>query len=193
MILKRNIVRFVIDQAHCFSSWGQDFRVDYLYIDEFIKGIQDKKHLEDKIPVSCFTATTKQKVIQDIKAYFRDNLQLNLEVFNSSASRTNLQYKVFFKDNGEEKYQTLRNLLEQKNCPAIIYVSRTYRAFKLAQRLTEDGYHAKPYHGKMDKNEKMENQDAFIRSDVRIMVATSAFGIDVSVGSYDTVLDQRNN
>lgn len=179
MILKRNIVRFVIDEAHCFSSWGQDFRVDYLYIGEFIKGIQDKKHLEDKIPVSCFTATAKQKVIQDIKAYFSDNLQLNLEIFNSSASRTNLQYRVFFKDNEEEKYQTLRTLLEQKNCPTIVYVSRTYRAFKLAQRLTGDGYPAKPYHGKMDKNEKMENQDAFIRGDVGIMVATSAFGMGV--------------
>ncbi len=179
VILKRNVVRFVIDEAHCFSSWGQDFRVDYLYIGEFVKEIQDKKHLEDKIPVSCFTATAKQKVIQDIKAYFRDKLQLNLEVFNSSASRTNLQYKVFFKDNEAEKYHALRNLLDQKKCPTIIYVSRTYRAFKLAQRLTEDGYHAKPYHGKMDKNEKMENQDAFIRGDVEIMVATSAFGMGV--------------
>jgi ATP-dependent DNA helicase RecQ len=179
VILKRNIVRFVIDEAHCFSSWGQDFRVDYLYIGEFIKAIQEKKHLEDKIPVSCFTATAKQKVIQDIKTYFKDNLQLDLEIFSSSASRANLKYKVFSKDNEEEKYNTLRDLLDQKKCPTIIYVSRTYRAFKLSQRLTEDGYHAKPYHGKMDKNEKMENQDAFIRGDVGIMVATSAFGMGV--------------
>ena len=178
-ILKRNIVRFVIDEAHCFSSWGQDFRVDYLYIGDFIKAIQEKKHLEDKIPVSCFTATAKQKVIQDIKAYFKDNLQLDLEIFNSIASRTNLKYKVFFKDNEEEKYHTLRDLLDRKNCPTIIYVSRTYRAFKLAQRLTADGYPAKPYHGKLDKNEKLENQDAFIRGDAGIMVATSAFGMGV--------------
>lgn len=179
LILKRNVVRFVIDEAHCFSSWGQDFRVDYLYISDFIKAVQEKKQLEDPIPVSCFTATAKQKVIQDIKAYFMENLQLNLDVFNSSTSRSNLQYKVFFKDNEDEKYITLRNLLDQKKCPSIIYVSRTYRAYKLAQRLTEDGYHAKPYHGKMDKTEKMENQDAFIRGDVEIMVATSAFGMGV--------------
>jgi len=179
LILKRNIVRFVIDEAHCFSSWGQDFRVDYLYIGNFIKAIQEKKHLEGPIPVSCFTATAKQKVIQDIKTYFKDTLQLDLEIFSASASRTNLTYKVFSKDNEEEKYNMLRNLLDQKKCPTIIYVSRTYRAYKLAQRLTGDGYHAKPYHGKMDKNEKMENQDAFIRGDVRIMVATSAFGMGV--------------
>lgn len=179
LILKRNIVRFVIDEAHCFSSWGQDFRVDYLYIADFIKAVQEKKQLEESIPVSCFTATAKQKVIQDINAYFKDNLQLDLILFNSKASRTNLQYRVFPKESDQEKYNTLRDLIDQKNCPTIIYVSRTYRAFTLAQRLTEDGYPARPYHGKMDKSEKMENQDAFIRGDVRIMVATSAFGMGV--------------
>lgn len=66
LLLGRNVVRFVIDEAHCFSSWGQDFRVDYLYIADFIKNLQEKKNLEYPIPVSCFTATAKQKVIEDI-------------------------------------------------------------------------------------------------------------------------------
>jgi len=70
LILGRNVVRFVIDEAHCFSSWGQDFRVDYLYIGDFIKSIQEKKNLTDGIPDSCFTATAKQKVIEDIRDYF---------------------------------------------------------------------------------------------------------------------------
>jgi ATP-dependent DNA helicase RecQ len=64
--LGRKIARFVIDEAHCFSSWGQDFRVDYLYIGDFIKSIKEKKNLEDGIPVSCFTATAKPKVIVEI-------------------------------------------------------------------------------------------------------------------------------
>jgi ATP-dependent DNA helicase RecQ len=179
VILKRNIVRFVIDEAHCFSAWGQDFRVDYLYIGEFIKAVQEKKHLEDPLPVSCFTATAKPKVIQDIQTYFKDGLHLDLEVFRSRTSRTNLQYRVFFRDNPEEKFHTLRDLLDQRECPTIVYVSRTYRAYDLARRLTADGYPAKPYHGKMDTHEKMENQDAFIKGDVRIMVATSAFGMGV--------------
>jgi ATP-dependent DNA helicase RecQ len=71
LISGRKIVRFVIDEAHCFSSWGQDFRVDYLYIGDFIKSIQEKKNLEDGIPVSCFTATAKQKVIEDIAIFQR--------------------------------------------------------------------------------------------------------------------------
>jgi len=179
LLLGRNVVRFVIDEAHCFSSWGQDFRVDYLYIGDFIKSLQEKKNLENGIPVSCFTATAKQNVIQDIKDYFFDKLSLKLETYSSKASRTNLSYKVIPKENEEDKYDTLRNLIDGKNCPTIIYVSRTRRAYQIAERLSSDGYLAKPYHGKMDKQEKSDNQDAFIRGDVDIMVATSAFGMGV--------------
>lgn len=179
LILGRKIVRFVIDEAHCFSSWGQDFRVDYLYIGDFIKMIQEKKNLVDGIPVSCFTATAKQKVIEDIRDYFREKLSLELEVFASKTSRTNLQYKVFEKTDEEEKYQTVRNLIEAKNCPTIIYVSRTRKAYLLAERLTEDGFNVRPYHGKMDIQEKTTNQNDFISGEVPIMVATSAFGMGV--------------
>lgn len=66
ILLTRHVVRFVIDEAHCFSSWGQDFRVDYLYIGKFISQYQKNKKCREPIPVSCFTATAKQKVIQDI-------------------------------------------------------------------------------------------------------------------------------
>lgn len=179
LLLGRNIVRFVIDEAHCFSEWGHDFRVDYLYIGDFIKSLQEKKNLENGIPVSCFTATAKQKVIQDIVGYFQNKLSLQLEIFSSKASRTNLYYKVIPKDSEEDKYTTLRDLIDGKQCPTIIYVSRTKRAAQIAEKLSDDGYLAEPYHGKMDKQEKSENQDAFIRGDVDIMVATSAFGMGV--------------
>lgn len=179
LILGRKIVRFVIDEAHCFSSWGQDFRVDYLYIGDFIKQIQEKKKLEDGIPVSCFTATAKQKVIEDIRNYFKEKLSLDLELFTSKASRTNLRYKVIPKEDEESKYQELRNLIQSKNCPTIVYVSRTRKAYSLADRLTHDGFKAKPYHGKMNTKEKTANQNAFISGEVQIMVATSAFGMGV--------------
>jgi ATP-dependent DNA helicase RecQ len=179
LILGRKIIRFVVDEAHCFSSWGQDFRVDYLYIGDFIKQIQEKKNLEEGIPVSCFTATAKQKVIEDIRDYFRQKLSLELELFTSNASRTNLQYKVFEKGNEEHKYQAVRDLIEEKNCPTIIYVSRTRKAYLLAERLTGDGFNAKPYHGKMEVKEKTANQNAFISGEIPIMVATSAFGMGV--------------
>ena len=188
LLLGRKIVRFVIDEAHCFSSWGQDFRVDYLYIGKFIKLIQGKKNLEEAIPVSCFTATAKKKVIEDICTYFKDELSLDLEIFSSSATRTNLQYKVYEKENEEEKYNSVRDLIEEKNCPTIIYVSRTKKAYSLAKRLTEDGFNAKPYHGKMDVKEKTANQDAFIKGEVPIMVATSAFGMGVDKDNVGMVI-----
>ncbi len=179
LVLGRKIARFVIDEAHCFSSWGQDFRVDYLYIGEFIKMIQEKKNLDDTIPVSCFTATAKQKVIADICEYFKEKLGLDLEVFSASAARSNLHYTVIPKETEEDKYYTVRNLISEKKCPTIVYVSRTKKATDLARRLTQDGFEAKTYHGKMDKPEKSENQDAFIRGEVQTMVATSAFGMGV--------------
>lgn len=178
LLLGRKISRFVIDEAHCFSAWGQDFRVDYLYIAKFIRNLCKKKNLQEMIPVSCFTATAKQNVIEDIKAYFRDNLNLELELFTANSGRKNLSYTVLQK-NENEKYDTVRDLLNYKKCPTILYVSRTGRATELAERLSQDGFPAKAYHGKMEKKEKNENQEAFIRGDFNIMVATSAFGMGV--------------
>lgn len=179
LLMKRTIARFVIDEAHCFSAWGQDFRVDYLYIGDFIRQLQEKKQLSESIPVSCFTATAKQKVISDIREYFKSKLNLELEIFASSASRKNLRYEVLYKENDEEKYTTLRLLAEQKNCPAIVYVSRARRTVELASKLCADGISALPFHGQMDRGEKQENQDAFINDRVQVMVATSAFGMGV--------------
>jgi ATP-dependent DNA helicase RecQ len=179
LLLGRKIVRFVIDEAHCFSSWGQDFRVDYLYIGDFIKSLQENKNLEEQIPISCFTATAKQKVIEDICEYFREKLGIKFEIFPSKATRTNLHYKVFEKEDDDQKYNTVRDLIEDKDCPTIIYVSRTKRAADIARRLNDDGFNARAFHGKMESQEKTENQNAFIAGDVQIMVATSAFGMGV--------------
>ena len=103
LLLGRKIVRFVIDEAHCFSAWGHDFRVDYLYIGDFIKRLQDMKKLAEGIPVSCFTATAKQKVIEDIQSYFKEKLNLDLELFQANTARPNLHYKVIEKTSQEDK------------------------------------------------------------------------------------------
>ena len=179
MLLSRNVVRFVIDEAHCFSAWGQDFRVDYLYIGDFIHNLQKKKNLENPIPVSCFTATAKQKVITDICDYFNRKLDVNLELFASSATRENLHYVVLYKETDEAKYDTLRSLIAQKDCPTIVYVSRTKKTQRLAEKLSSDGFPSKPFNGKMESNEKIANQEAFIRNEIKVIVATSAFGMGV--------------
>lgn len=179
LLLSRNVVRFVIDEAHCFSAWGQDFRVDYLYIGDFIRTLQEQKKLNHNIPVSCFTATAKQKVISDIQAYFREKLDLELELYTTRATRQNLHYAVLFKENDDEKYMEMRNLIQAKICPTIVYVSRVRRTHELAKRLREDGYAAQPYNGRMESTEKIQIQNDFIRGDTQIIVATSAFGMGV--------------
>lgn len=175
----RTVSRFVIDEAHCFSAWGQDFRVDYLYIGDFIRRMQEIQGPGVTIPVSCFTATAKQKVIEDISAYFKDKLGITLQLFAADSMRENLHYTVLKMQSEEEKYTALRRLLEEKRCPTIVYVSRTRRTRELAERLTRDGFAALPFNGKMEAAAKIENQEAFIQNQAQVMVATSAFGMGV--------------
>ena len=188
ILLARHVVRFVIDEAHCFSAWGQDFRVDYMYIGKFIKKYQERKHGGCVVPVSCFTATAKQKVVQDICDYFRQWLGTDLELFASSASRKNLQYKVIHVDSDDEKYAKLRELLGENACPTIIYVSRTKRTAELASKLTRDGMKALPFNGKMQAEDKIKNQNAFMSGEVDIIVATSAFGMGVDKSDVGLVV-----
>lgn len=185
ILLGRHVVRIVIDEAHCFSSWGQDFRVDYLYIGKFIRQYQKNKKCSEPIPVSCFTATAKQKVIQDICDYFKQTLDLDLQIFASTAVRTNLRYSVIHAETDDDKYMKLRSLIAESSCPAIVYVSRTKRTWQLAEKLTRDGFKALPFNGKMDPDDKIANQEAFINDRVRIIVATSAFGMGVDKKMWD--------
>ena len=179
LLMGRHVVRFVIDEAHCFSAWGHDFRVDYLYIGDFIRQLQEKKQLEQSIPVSCFTATAKQKVISDICDYFRAKLGLELKVFAANSERKNLRYSVLHADTADEKYNLLRSLILGHKCPSIVYVSRTRRTRELAQHLVNDGIRALPFNGKMEAAEKVKNQNAFMSGEAQVIVATSAFGMGV--------------
>lgn len=188
ILLSRNVVRFVIDEAHCFSSWGHDFRVDYLYIGKFIANYQQKKHTLTQIPVSCFTATAKQKVIQDICDYFKRTLNTDLTIFATSASRTNLHYAVIHADNDDDKYTKLRALISENHCSTIVYVSRTKRTYDLANKLNRDGFPALPFNGRMKPEDKIANQDAFMSDKVPVIVATSAFGMGVDKKDVQMVI-----
>lgn len=188
LLLCRNVIRFVIDEAHCFSAWGQDFRIDYLFIGEFIKALQEKKHKNESIPISCFTATARKRVIEDICLYFKATLGIELDLFISRKRRQNLSYAILNKDSDEEKYTAMRDLIEAKGCPTIVYVSRTRGAEAIAARLTTDGFAAKPYHGQMDNREKAENQNQFIDGTIDIIVATSAFGMGVDKSDVGLII-----
>ena len=188
VLMSRTVVRIVVDEAHCFSAWGQDFRIEYMFIGEFIKRLQESKGADAPIPVSCFTATAKPKVISDICDYFRDTLNLSLKLFTTDVARTNLRYTVLFRATDEEKYQTLRNLLDGTDRPSIVYVTRTKTAEKIAERLCKDGLSAKAFHGQMEVNVKVKAQDDFMNDRVRIIVATSAFGMGVDKSDVGLVV-----
>ena len=189
-ISKRTISRFVIDEAHCFSAWGQDFRVDYQYIGKFIKEKTAERQLSYIIPVSCFTATASNKVIDDIKSYFEEQLGLELKVLRASSDRKNLEYEVI-ETRQIEKYAKLRDLLNIHDCPAIVYVFSVKESRDIANKLCEDGINALPFNGRMDPGQKKENQEAFINNDVRVIVATSAFGMGIDKDDVGLVVHYK--
>lgn len=179
MLRKRHIARFVIDEAHCFSVWGQDFRTDYFYIADFIKMLQLEKKLSQPIPVSCFTATAKPAVIDDITRYFQEKLGLQLHVFKSQAKRTNLHFSVYGKLDKDTKFQRLLQVLDQKEGPKIIYVARVKTATDLVIQLLKSGIKADAFYGKLGSRQKQSIQNQFMNGELDVIVATSAFGMGV--------------
>ena len=187
ILKQRSIARFVIDEAHCFSSWGQDFRVDYLYIADFIHSLEAER-MFSKIPVSCFTATAKPQVIEDIKKYFKTKLNIELDEFVTRASRTNLKYEVIEIEDPERKMNALLPLLDRCEKPVIIYASRTKRVEEIHGLIEKAGFSSTYFHGKLDKDVKKDCMDAFMNNEKDIIVATSAFGMGVDKDDVKSVI-----
>jgi ATP-dependent DNA helicase RecQ len=188
LLVGRNIARFVIDEAHCLSSWGQDFRVDYLYIAEFLKTLAQAKGINGPIPVSCFTATAKPQVVEDIRDYFKKRMGLELQLFITRAPRENLQYEVISVEEPDQKQVKLVDLLKENPGPAIVYVSRVKRVNELVELLQKQGFRVVGFHGRMERDEKQRNQKSFMEDQADVMVATSAFGMGVDKEDVKTIV-----
>lgn len=190
LLRTRHVARVVIDEAHCFSAWGQDFRVDYFYIAEFIKQVQEDMGPGSEIPVSCFTATAKPQVIEDICHYFLERLGIELVPFITRVQRSNLTYEVIPLDDGDRKAKDRQLLQLVQRCakPAIVYASRTKRVEELAGLLAHSGLNVKAFHGKMTRDQKQEHMNAFMKDEVEVMVATSAFGMGVDKENVRSVI-----
>tara|TARA_R110002096_G_scaffold436067_1_gene666767 strand:- start:1499 stop:6313 length:4815 start_codon:yes stop_codon:yes gene_type:complete len=187
ILKQRSIARFVIDEAHCFSSWGQDFRVDYLYIADFIKSLEEER-MSGKIPVSCFTATAKPQVVEDIKTYFKTKLNIELDEYVTRASRTNLKYEVIAIKDPDRKINALLPLLERCEKPVIIYASRTKRVEGIHGLIEKAGFNSTYFHGKLNKDVKKDFMDSFMDNEKDIIVATSAFGMGVDKDDVKSVI-----
>ena len=186
-ILKsRDIVRFVIDEAHCFSIWGQDFRPDYLYIGKFIKKMSN---VNTHIPVSCFTATAKPNVIAEIKGYFKTHLNTHFKEFIAESKRSNLEYFVKPVEDDEDRFRQLMMLLDVVEKPLIIFSSRVKTVKNVSGRLSSQNiYNVTHFHGKLESEEKITHQDLFMENEADIMVATSAFGMGVDKDNIKTII-----
>lgn len=158
---------FAIDEAHCLSEWGHDFRPDYLFLGELRKAFPDT-------PIGAFTATATAKVADDIEA--RLNLHKPVKV-RASFDRGNLRYEVRQKSDWER--QLVDFVKAHKGQSGIIYRTSRKSVEATASLLNANGIPAQAYHAGMEAGERTRVQDAFIRDDVGIIVATVAFGMGI--------------
>ena len=167
---------FAIDEAHCVSEWGHDFRPDYLRLSNITKTFPD-------IPVAAFTATATSKVQDDIIS--KIGLRSPFTV-RASFNRPNLFYKVKNK-NGMES-QLLEFLREHHGEPGIIYRTTRDSVEDLAALLSANGIKALPYHAGLTSEERKNNQEAFNRDETTIIVATIAFGMGIDKSNVRFVI-----
>lgn len=162
-----NVSLFAIDEAHCISSWGHDFRPEYRQLSKL------KQYFSD-VPLIALTATADKLVRQDIIKYL--NLQ-NYELLISSFNRPNIYYTVKTKRNSYG--QLLDFLKEKKDESGIIYCLSRAATENLATDLNDEGFTALPYHAGLTKGVRDNNQSFFINDEVKIIVATIAFGMGI--------------
>ncbi|HET9399892.1 MAG TPA: RecQ family ATP-dependent DNA helicase, partial [Candidatus Acidoferrales bacterium] len=170
---------FVIDEAHCISEWGHEFRTDYRQL----------SRLRDRfpaVPIAAFTASATQHVRHDIVS------QLKLRdpgKFIASFHRPNLRYLVKECQNTAEQLELLVRLLKKFAGQSVIVYSPTIkRVGKTVDYLKENGISAVPYHGKMDKDERMANQEKWMSDGARVLVGTVAFGLGIDKPSVRAVI-----
>jgi len=167
--LRLNSVSFVaVDEAHCISEWGHDFRPEYRKIRQVISNIGDD------IPIIALTATATPKVQQDIQK----NLQMNnATVFKSSFNRANLFYEVRAKRNVIK--EIVKFVKQNQGKSGIIYCLSRKKVEEVAEALNLNGIKALPYHAGLDAKVRTDTQDKFLMEDVDVIVATIAFGMGI--------------
>ena len=163
---------FVVDEAHCISQWGHDFRPDYLALRTAIQAVKPYS-------VALFTATATPEVQEDIVK----QLQVNkCETLIQSVERPNLKFSVCEVPGEPEKYQLLTKQLEQLTGKGIVYAGTRWQTEEIAEHLKAEGYRADFYHGAREESERTRVQDAFFddtTAGIEIVVATNAFGMGI--------------
>ena len=167
----------VIDEAHCVSQWGHDFRTSYLQIANFINNVKERP------VVAAFTATATVKVRDDIRRLLalRDPF-----VINTGFDRPNLYFEV--QKPKEKKLALLECLEKRKNLSGIIYCATRKAVEEICDLLVYNGYDATRYHAGLDDSERKKNQEDFIYDRKTIMIATNAFGMGIDKSNVSFVI-----
>lgn len=164
---KMPVCMLAIDEAHCISQWGYDFRPPYLEIAEI------RQLLPDNVPFMALTATATKEVKVDIV----EKLQLrNAQIFQKSFARENLSYSVRFSENKEAK---LIEIFKKVPGSAVVYVRNRKRTAAIAELLRENGFSADYYHAGLNQKLRSQKQDDWIKGKIRIIVSTNAFGMGI--------------
>src|SRR5690606_1918113 len=168
---KIDVSLVAVDEAHCISEWGHDFRPEYRKIKQMVDTIGDD------IPLVALTATATPKVQSDIVR----NLDLKeYNKFISSFNRTNLYYEIRPKLGKQEAMKEIIQMINEMGHPSgIIYVQNRKTTQNLADTLNMNGISAAPYHAGLDANTRAQTQDAFLKEEIKIICATIAFGMGI--------------
>ena len=162
------IAQIAIDEAHCISEWGHDFRPEYRELEKL------RQHFRDA-PVMALTATATERVRADIVK----QLQLrDPRCYVASFNRPNLTYRVIPKASTYE--QLLEFIRARPNESGIVYCASRKSTDSLARNLNDGGISAKPYHAGLTSSERTKHQESFLRDDVRVVTATIAFGMGIN-------------
>ena len=178
---QREIGAWVLDEAHCLSRWGHDFRPDYRYVGRFIR---EKAGPDDAIPpVLCLTATAKPDVVEDIARHFRDALAAELTVFDGGTQRTNLEFAVV-PTTGGERFAHIHQILMDDLPPdtpggAIVYCATRRQTEEVAEFLQMKEVAADYFHAALPPETKKSVLQRFIAGELRVIAATNAFGMGI--------------
>jgi ATP-dependent DNA helicase RecQ len=166
-----NVTRFAIDEAHCISEWGHDFRPEY-------RRLAEVRRAFGGVPILALTATANERVREDIVA----SLTLRApKRYVASFDRPNLTYRVVPKSAASETFKTLLAFVRRRSKESgIVYAGSRRQAESLAGKLRDAGIAALPYHAGLDPSQRSYNQERFVRDDARVICATVAFGMGIN-------------
>ena len=178
-IAGRRIGAWVVDEAHCLSKWGHDFRPDYRYVARYIA----EHHGVDSAPILCLTATAKHDVAEDIREHFEQTLQARLEVIDGGAERRNLEF-VVMPTSASQRLEHIHGAVEDAlgragSGGAIVYCTTKRSTEETAQALADRGLSAQHFHSGLSPERKREIQRGFHEGEIDVVVATNAFGMGI--------------